>query len=900
MSGMENENNCYKNEMSSVEEFKSAIVRIRDILRVMSITGMDSMRTISIYLLAKNITVNKCRLLGIPEFLAWENIMNTSRNEEGGLQLALDYFYNKNNTDDDREYLLKYFDEIFGTQNFSFDVRDIKRHREIMEILDKLNLEHIDCHMDILGYVYEHHLKTGSSSASRDLGQFFTDRIICNYLVNLCSPKFISKGIPESMCDPAMGTGGFITSYIKYFNKLNKDINWNIQSTQIHGCDVDPRVAGLASINTFLESGGFSFKNIIQKDSLHEDLPLTGYDIILANMPFGIKGLKHADVCKRVNELRIIGTKSEPLFLQLMMVSLNKGGRCAVVVPDGVLINSSKLHDGTRKYLLDNFELHRVIKMDGTFFMNTSIKPSILFFEKTGKPTKNIEFWEISKNDKNEVIEKIIVGITRDQLDKSFTLDVRKFIKKEEEVVVNTEYEKVKLGDLLINEKFKKFNSGDMDNIGDIPFYNGSWENPVGTHSEFSFNSETPYYVFIKDGGGDHTSDKVGMGMFFRVKGKCAVGSHNIVFTLKDYSETLYKYVYFYTKLYIKDIRDTAKYSINLGSISINSILNFEIALPPLEIQQKIVETLNKIYSDKRVKIEDTIKYSSRIFELLLLSPDGSKLMPIIRTQLALVQSKEIISNIRERMTDIIRMSDVREFEKVKLEDVCKVDFGDRITQKKDTGTKYPVYGSGGETFRTDKFNRTGKTCKIGRFAISEPNMVMFVNGPYWLLDSGFTVSSSDFNKMTNEYLWFYLIINKNTLAELSRGSCQNNIIMDDFYNFEITLPPLELQKDIVRRLENYENQIKSLEESIRDADDNARFILDSYFKKNWRSAPIRQRLPLKEEFLKDISLESSENNSEVSVNSTNPKQQEEPECIVEPPPPKRKIIKKVNVKDIN
>ena len=79
-------------------------------------------------------------------------------------------------------------------------------------------------------------------------------------------------------------------------------------------------------------------------------------------------------------------------------MSLARGGRCAVVVPDGMLVNCSTLHNDTRKYLLNNFELKRVIKMEGQFFMNTGIKPSILFFENTGNPTQAVEFWDVVRS----------------------------------------------------------------------------------------------------------------------------------------------------------------------------------------------------------------------------------------------------------------------------------------------------------------------------------------------------------------------------------------------------------------------------------------------------------------------------------------------------------------------
>ena len=564
--------------MSAVDVFKSAIVRIRDILRGpgVSITGMDSMRHICLYLLSRYITVEVAPVLGIPVKFAWENIMNMIRTQNGGIQYAVDYFYHPQAPDS----LVCHFDRLFGTDKFSFDVKTAQKHKEILDILDGVQLSLVDCQMDILGWVYEQHLRTGSTAA-RDLGQFFTDRAICEYMVTLCAPKFgKTPGVPESVCDPSMGTGGFLTAYMKFFQKAYGDaVDWSVAQSEIHGCDTDPKVAGVARMNLFMESGGRRFDNILTKDSLYGDLIQTGYDVILANMPFGLKGIMYTNCCERVKRLNIPGTKSEPLFLQLMMVSLNPGGRCAVVVPDGMLVNVQAVHNETRKYLLDHFDVRRIIKMTGKFFMNTGIQPSIILFENTGKPTEAVEFWEV-KSDKGEMTEMMVLSVPRTNIDASSSFDIRRYLMS---------------------------------------------ENPVA-------------------------------------------------------------------------------------------------------------------------------------------NPAG--------------------------------------FPMVKLEDVCKVSFGERITKKDNTGTIYPVYGSGGDTFRTDRHNRLGKTCKIGRFAISEVNMVMIINGPYWLMDSGFTVESKNPEIISTEFLWYCMIMDKKKLATLSTGTCQKNIDMDAFYKVEYPCPPLPIQQEIVATLD--------------------------------------------------------------------------------------------------
>jgi type I restriction enzyme M protein len=268
-------------------------------------------------------------------------------------------------------------------------------------------------------------------------------------MVKLCNPTCKRKGVPESVCDPSMGTGGFLTAYMKHFNN---SVNWKNQQKQIHGWDHDNKVTGFARLNLFMESKGIPFDNLYCEDSLKNGIR-TSYDIILANMPFGLKGLKFADCHESVKKLKIDGTKSEPLFLQLMMSSMNDGGRCAVVVPDGVLVNNSKQHNGTRKYLIENFNLKRVIKITGKIFTNTGIRPSILFFEKNGH-TETVEFWEIEKNADDTIKETLIISVPRSKFDDACSLDMRRY--QEISVVANTGgYPMVKLEELCTHNNGK-------------------------------------------------------------------------------------------------------------------------------------------------------------------------------------------------------------------------------------------------------------------------------------------------------------------------------------------------------------------------------------------------------------------------------------------------------------
>ena len=142
-------------------------------------------------------------------------------------------------------------------------------------------------------------------------------------------------------------------------------------------------------------------------------------------------------------DLKIRGTAAEPLFLQLFMEALNENGRCAVVVPDGVLFNESNLHQGTRKKLIEEFNLVKVITLnDKEFFLNTGVKTSILYFENNGK-TEKTTFSSISLND-DKLVEETIMEIDYEKLiENKYSLFINKYKISVENRIDGIEYKKL-------------------------------------------------------------------------------------------------------------------------------------------------------------------------------------------------------------------------------------------------------------------------------------------------------------------------------------------------------------------------------------------------------------------------------------------------------------------------
>lgn len=271
---------------------------------------------------------------------------------------------------------------------------------------------------DIRGDVYEYLLSKLSTAGVN--GQFRTPRHIIHMMVDLMEP-----GPDEVICDPACGTSGFLVAaseYLKenrkedvFFNRQNKD---HYMNHMFHGFDMDRTMLRIGAMN--MMTHGVDNPFIEYRDSLSDQNPdRDKYSLILANPPF--KGSLDYDTVS-ADLLKISKTKkTELLFLPLFVRMLRVGGRCACIVPDGVLFGSSKAHKAIRKELIENQRLQAVISMpSGVFKPYAGVSTAILIFTKTGHGgTDQVWFYDMkadgfSLDDKRtEVKENDIPDIIR-------------------------------------------------------------------------------------------------------------------------------------------------------------------------------------------------------------------------------------------------------------------------------------------------------------------------------------------------------------------------------------------------------------------------------------------------------------------------------------------------------
>lgn len=235
---------------------------------------------------------------------------------------------------------------------------------------------------DTRGDVYEYLLSKLATAGVN--GQFRTPRHIIRMMVEMMDPK-----ADDVICDPACGTSGFLVAASEYlkenkktevlFNNKNKD---HYMNHMFHGYDMDRTMLRIGAMN--MMTHGVDNPFIEYRDSLSDQNPDSEkYSLILANPPF--KGSLDYDTVS-ADLLKICKTKkTELLFLALFERMLKIGGRCACIVPDGVLFGSSKAHKDIRKEIVEEQRLEAVISMpSGVFKPYAGVSTAILIFTKTG------------------------------------------------------------------------------------------------------------------------------------------------------------------------------------------------------------------------------------------------------------------------------------------------------------------------------------------------------------------------------------------------------------------------------------------------------------------------------------------------------------------------------------
>ena len=265
---------------------------------------------------------------------------------------------------------------------------DLRRASSYKKIIDKLNSVDFTTDIDILGENYEKTIQD-----IKELGEHFTPLSIKKMMVNLVKPSLHSDGKIDTCCDPSMGTGGLLITYLKEILDQSKtkgiDPDWNfIKKEGLYGKELKKSSYQLA-ISNILISTGSMFDAMDMGDSIRD--PITRkFDVVLANPPFGMNGINYDDfhILLKDEYVPIKSDIGAVLFIQAIIYMLKIGGKCAVVWPAGKeLFQKNKTYTAVREYIMKTCDLKEVHYLPAGIFTHTSVKTCVLYFVKRKEGT---------------------------------------------------------------------------------------------------------------------------------------------------------------------------------------------------------------------------------------------------------------------------------------------------------------------------------------------------------------------------------------------------------------------------------------------------------------------------------------------------------------------------------
>lgn len=245
---------------------------------------------------------------------------------------------------------------------------------------------------DLKGDAYEGLLAKGAEDTKTGAGQYFTPRALIDAMVDATQP-----GPDDTITDPACGTGGFLIAahhYIRerHMRDLTRDQRLALGAGKIWGNELVTGTARLAAMNMLLHGiGDADGPSLITVSDALADPPKRHASLVLANPPFGKKSAitvvgtdgkaEREDIAYQRDDFRATTTNKQLNFLQHIMSLLAMNGRAAVVLPDNVLFEGGA-GEKVRRRLLDEFDLHTILRLPTGIFYAGGVKANVLFFEK--------------------------------------------------------------------------------------------------------------------------------------------------------------------------------------------------------------------------------------------------------------------------------------------------------------------------------------------------------------------------------------------------------------------------------------------------------------------------------------------------------------------------------------
>ena len=711
---------------------------------------------------------------------------------------------NKLRLEKNNEFAIK---EVYDSDSFTENAKIVK---EVVELLQGYRIRY-NKRQQYLSDFFELLLTTG---LKQEAGQFFTPVPIAQFIIkSLPLDKIVDKTLKSKegdllpyMIDYAAGSGHFITEYMhevqniinqkepsKYIDRTSKKIkNWKDDqydwaTEYVYGVEKDYRLVKVGKVGCYLHGDGLA--NVILSDGLGNFVNTKDYkgrlriscdddskdnqqfDILLSNPPYSVAAFINTTRdyytekdFELYDKLTDNSSEIECLFVERTKQLLKDGGVAGVILPSSILTNSG-IYTKTRELILKYFEIVAITELGSNTFMATGTNTVVLFLRRRN----NYECINLQKD-----VDKFFKDF-KDVTINNIETPVSKYVNHVWEGLAFDDYvtlleqnpdDKVKTHDL-----FKEY-SQKINHKTEKEFWNKVLE--LEKEKIYYFILAYPQkLVVVKTGEKD--AEKQFLGYEFSFKR----GNEGIHAILKD-----------------KNIDECTK---------LFDINNFD------NPQKASTYIYRAFENDFDSSIDETLK--NNIIRINLLD-----MMTFDRADF------EKVINVKAKKKIEIETK----WDNKNLKEISNIEYGTRIVKKKAQGDKYPVYGGGGETFRTNSFNRSSQFV-ISRFGMSS-KCVRFVDGDFYLNDSGLTISSKFEENVLSKYLNLYLYLNQELVYSCGRGVAQKNIDMNAFNAIPIPLPPLEIQQKIVDEIKTIEKNNKELTQNVRNINQKIQKIIANVY----------------------------------------------------------------------
>jgi type I restriction enzyme M protein len=687
--------------------------------------------------------------------------------------------------------------EVYDDASFEKNAKVVK---EVVELLQVYQIRY-NYRQQFLSDFFELLLTTGLKQES---GQFFTPVPIARFIIkSLPFPEITNKKIEEgnkndllpTIIDYAAGSGHFITESMeevqKHIDSLNenkfnpttkraikkwKEDQFDWAEDYVYGIEKDYRLVKTAKVSCYLHGDGLAkvihgdglgdfststeFKDLLKETDKNYSQDNKQFDIIISNPPYSVsafKGQMNEEKSKKAfdlyNRLTDQSSEIECLFIERTKQLLKDGGVAGIILPSSIL-NNTGIYTQTREIILKYFDVLAITEMGSNTFMATGTNTVTLFL----KRRNNADAFNIE-----EAVKKLFTNL-QDVTINGIENPLQKYITHVWENISFDDYKTLlqkSPNDTIKNHELYQ----EYDKKVKSKREQDKWTNILALEQDklLYFILALPQkIVLIKTGL--KTKEKQFLGYEFSNR-RGSEGIHPI-----QRNTTIDDCTQLYDANTFENPKKASTYIYN--AFKGNFDLKIEDNLKENVTYQNLVDML----TFDRIDFEKNISLSAK-----------KKIK---------IESK---------------------WELKKFSDYIEVEYGKRIVKQKEQGTIYPVYGGGGETFKSDKYNREDRFI-ISRFGMS-PECMRFVKDKFFLNDSGFTVKPKN-TSLKNSYLQYFLFQNQEMIYYCGRGVAQKNIDFEQFNALKIPLPPKETQNKIISEIEKLERkEIKNIE-SIKQQND--------------------------------------------------------------------------------